>query len=505
MQPRPERRPLTALEPLLQRAVAVGAVQPRAARIWLRSDVPGRHRLRVHADSGVRPIEQDVDVPLDPARDNIAVAHLEGLVPNTPYRFSVERPADDLQPRLVVGEGSFQTAPEGPADEPFAIAVTSCHQPFDDHGRVRPDAREALRASLVAMRERRTRLVLMVGDQMYADAPPTRSLFAPDYFGIVGPPGVRSVLDCSAADVRRLYQQRYRAFFAMPEWRALLAEYPCYPMLDDHELVDDWGADPEHDEARWAALREGALHAYEDYQGSRLREPRGTLPSSWHYEATWGDVAIFACDMRSQRSVTRGSILGHVQLAALRDFLARSPDAHSVLIVAPVPLFHISEIAVRLGSRLSDSTAFADRLLHPAYRAEVTTLCTLLRDHRRRQPHQRLVLVSGDIHVGAISVVRWDGGPPCHQLVASPVTNTGQPMVSMVSKAAMLAAHVDGPDATDACHPGLDFAAGGENPFNGLHVGFVEFTRSSDGARSVHLSLVAAGGDGPRTVVRTEI
>ncbi len=40
-------------------------------------------------------------------------------------------------------------------------------------------------------------------------------------------------------------------------------------ILDDHEIVDNFGTPPEHSEPAFQNLRAGALDAFYDYQGAR--------------------------------------------------------------------------------------------------------------------------------------------------------------------------------------------------------------------------------------------
>ncbi|MCA8954012.1 MAG: metallophosphoesterase family protein [Planctomycetes bacterium] len=499
--------PRTAFEPdLADRMIAIGAVETRSARLWLRTDVPGRHEVRYRAVGDADWQRRGVDVDADPARDNIAIAELTGLDPDTRYEVAVERPADELQPRFEVGRGGFATAPEVGTSGRFTIAAMSCNQPFDDRGRIRPEASAMLRAANTAMHELDARLVLMMGDQMYADQPVTRSLYDPDFFATVAPAGETDIRECDAAQIRRIFQERHRLFWSMPEWRELLANRPCYPMLDDHEILDNWGSDPAHDEPSWQPLREGALRAYHDYQGSRVRSLGAELPTSFCYEFAFGDVAGLVTDMRTARSFAAGRVLGREQLDRVRAFLTANVVAPVALLVTPLPLFHVSAIAAELGAAITPAgDDLSDRLIHPAFADEYRELCATLRDHRRRAPAQRLLLLGGDIHVGAACALRWDDGPEFHQFVASGVTHES-PLASWVSGLAVreFAAHDRDGDGTV---PTIRLLAckgdGAGNPFRGLHVGFVEIDLRPTAPAGLELSLLGMVDGKPDWVFRS--
>ena len=55
-----------------------------------------------------------------------------------------------------------------------------------------------------------------------------------------------NIFKCNVDEVRRLYDLRYRMFWSMPAIREMYANYPCYPTMDDHEIKNGWGTDPEH-------------------------------------------------------------------------------------------------------------------------------------------------------------------------------------------------------------------------------------------------------------------
>ncbi len=289
--------------PQLTNMTAVGAVTPRSARIWVRSERPGAFKICWQPEAGGPSGETHFTVDEGNLSDNTCAIDLPGesgkvsLKPLTSYRYLVERENGVER----IGEGRFETSPDSARETPskFSIALMSCNQPFDSTGKVREDALQMLRAMRRCFDENNTKLALMVGDQMYSDYPPELSLLNGDYFPHVAPAGRRKLEDCTEEEVRRLYQERYRHFWNVPEWKAIHAERPCYTIWDDHEILDNWGSDPAHQKPPWKAVGEGARLAYFDYQGSRVLAQ--VDQSALHYSIVYGNTAIFVMDLRSER------------------------------------------------------------------------------------------------------------------------------------------------------------------------------------------------------------
>ena len=471
--------------------VAVGAVDTSSARIWLRSEVPGRHIVEVLDGGAGRRVE--VDVPTAPERCNVAVAVLDGLQPGRRHEIVVRRPADTTWPERELGRATFRTAPASPtAVERFSIGVMSCHQPFDENGDVQPEARAMLAGTNRLLAERDAAFVLMLGDQMYSDSPSSRSLFDAEHFRTVAPKGRDALLDCDAAEVRRLYQDRYRSFFALPEWRELLAARPCYPILDDHEVIDNWGSDEDHATSEWHAVRRGALDAYRDFQDSRVRDRDARPEGALHYDFEYGPVAVMVTDMRTRRSIGDGTLFGAEQVEAIERFLREHRDLPIAVLGTSLPLFHVPRQAASLGAMLTgDGDDFSDRAIHPAFRDEYRRVCGILRTHVERNPKQQLVLASGDIHLGAICELRWSDRATALQLISSGITREAEAAVGLLSSLALEASHDEPEDRED--HPQADVVESDDNPLLDRNLGLIEIERDARGDWRAGLALYGPG------------
>lgn len=477
----------------LDTMVAVGAVTPSTARVWTRSDRAGLHRLTLHGGGA----SFTGDVVVDNGADRTAawtipdeVPGAPSLLPETTYRFELAHAGG------TIGTGQFTTAPVRGAARSFRFAAMSCHAPHDERGEVRERARQMLRAVHEALAERDVRFILAMGDQMYVDHPPALSMFDEHYFTMIAPPGRRSLLECSRDEVRTLYQQRYRQAWQISELRRLYADFPTWPMLDDHDVVDNFGSLREHSTPEWRALREGALDAFQDYQASRVFTRR---PETFDHGFRWGGAAIYQLDIRTARSAEEGRtrVVAPSQLEALRGFLREHADARLLVVMLSVPIAYVPSWFATAAAKLAPSHGGTDRWSYAHALADRDRVLECLLAHAEANPHQQLVLQSGDIHVGSAFEIKWDGGPVFHQFTASAVTNEITPLRAAVyrlvpytqrwleckdRRAAVTAV------ATEGGEPG-------RNPFAGLNVGVVHV--DDDGTQTrVRYELVTVSDDG---------
>jgi alkaline phosphatase D len=479
--------------------VAVGACGSTWARLWVRTTKPGQHRLELRSQDS----ELCASLELLPPADADGTQSLQypqdfpgalPLQPLTVYAFRIWRGAESI------GEGRFETAPASASQTPekFAFAVVSCHQPWDVHGNVDSRALKVLEVLDEALQEHDVKRVFLMGDQMYADYPRDCSLFTKQFFAKVAPPGRESILDCTAAEVRALYHRRYRAFWSHAGFQKLLASYSCHAIMDDHELKDNFGSAPEHSQPQWKALREGALDAFQDYQGQLVGARGPHRPASFDYQLSYGDVALYCLDLRSQRhnDGEELQICSPEQLAALETFLASHADKQVVMLVVSVPLMIFPRWTAALGLQITgEDSDIADRWSNPKAEKSCQRLTEILFENQRRHPHQRTVLLGGDIHVGCVVQFEWHeaGVRPMYQLVSSAMSNYTDVLARKLGKLVpQLDSELDGPDgglwAKVKIVNGL--AEAPENPYDGLNIGIVEMTRQANGTLGVQLKLV---------------
>jgi alkaline phosphatase D len=502
----------------LEEAVAPGASSAHGVRLWGRSSTAGAHELTlVEAASGRLVARATFEVSADPALDGTwAVGYPEDfagcprLEAATAYRFAVRRAG---APRPL-GEGGFETSPEDAAGTPqrFSFAVMSCHLPFDHYGRLSERACRLLQVVPDALEQRGVKRVLMLGDQMYGDYPPSCSLFSPEYFGLVAPEGRASVLDCTRDEVRALYQARHRKFWKHPAFLELQARFPCHMILDDHEIVDNFGTADEHSTPRYENLRAGALDAVYDYQVARaLPRCAGERPKAFYQTIEYGSIAAFLMDLRSER-YSHGEhieVCSERQWQELERFLASQRDKHVLLLALSVPLLHVPDWLATIGTAVGEADGdVADRWTNPKMASSRDRLFHLIREHQAANPQQRLVLLGGDVHVGAVSRFAWsDETRDTYQLIASALSNREgfllRGLAELVPKIGAVIGHEGNASFSgELLGAAAEHCCDGDpcNPYGKLNVGIVEIERVSPTESTVRLLLLGCREDGPPSV-----
>jgi alkaline phosphatase D len=481
--------------------VGVGMTGPGSVRLWMRSEVPGVHELQIKRGSGgARRLR--ITIPSGQEGDNTAVIPYPepagpSLDPLTRYQYRIIRAADGAS----VGEGSFETPPGRDGDTPqkVVIGLLSCHQPFTERGTISPEAVRMLHVLPKILRENDVKFILPCGDQMYADEPGLFSLFKNPYLIRQAVPRLKDlkeadILKCTDKEVRRLYDLRYRMFWSMPAIREMYANYPCYPILDDHEIKDSWGNDPKHSGDEYKNVKKGALDAYRDYQASSVLVQQPVLgmreqSGSFHYNFSYGNIGVFVMDIRSQRYnlAPRGrQILSRRQLEDLQRFLHNNRHKKVLLIVSSVPVVFVPGGLAEVGAKLKPNTFF-DHWSHSSNRPARDVLLSLLHAHQQANPHQRVALACGDVHIGNAYGIHWRGGnkPRLYQFTSSALTARESRMdyfkIGVGQELAMWAT-VDCPSTPfgGASSARIDHLPGGKNPFTGPNIGLIEVQRNGD-------------------------
>ena len=272
-----------------------GAVRANSATIAVAGDDVGAVRITVQAGPQCAPVTTPWVAQTD---DNGRVAHvsLTGLVPNTRYRYWVEREAGG-------GLSSARRLVTPPlADRAVRLAFS---------GDVGTGAgfRDVLDDIITTGAD----ALLFLGDWPYADSSP-------------------------AAQTLPQFRAKHRSHRAAAEIRTMLRHLPVLATWDDHEITNDWdGADSASTPVKVAA----GIQAWREFF------PLADAPPGEIYRRhAWGaGIDVFWLDTRSHRDAnsapnTAGkTMLGAVQRQWLLDGLAASV-APFKLIMTSVPLDH---------------------------------------------------------------------------------------------------------------------------------------------------------------------
>jgi len=465
---------------------AVGWAGPRDARLWAR--LPPREHW-VHLTAGTCTQRARLPEARDPQGDHTLGVSLVDLGltvrPDTAYELDV------IGPGGWVTGCRFHSAPEGEGPGEVTLAFVSCHDPFESDGDLHPGSMAFLRALPEAFAAAGVRRVVWMGDQVYTDLPEALSLTDPDHFATVAPPGRERLQDCTRAEGREMVQARYRRFWGHEAFGALLSRFAVSLIPDDHEIVDNYGSLPEHATAPWRTVRDGALDAFYDYQG------RGRFlrrPDRFGHVVRFGAVSVLVPDLRSERQLVDGQMDVLQQgWADLERWLAEAADQAVVVVVLSVPLVHVPDVlihGVQAGTEGLDD--IDDRWSAVAARPERDRMVELLRRHQARHPGQRVVLVGGDMHVGALFELRWldDDLPAVPQLVSSALSNAQGPWLERLAEHPPPTAHDMGVEGHRARVELVGDRAEGR-----LNAGLLR-TRRRGRHTEVRLQLLAADGDG---------
>jgi len=355
----------------------IGGLSSKSAYLWGRADGPAT----LYAWLGKQPDLSDAhlagqSLPVDAITGYAGVAPLQDLFPNSRYHYALT--LNDSPPRPhAQAYPAFTTFPTSGSRQSFAFAFGSCFRPADENGgqifRTLDERRQA----------DDLRFLLMIGDQIYADA------FK--YNGI-------GKIACTLQEYRDVYAYTW----SRPALRGLLANLPAFMTLDDHEVDDDWHwLDRERHWAsipwwdmvmRWLQGRppqernlplkrvQEALQAYWEHQGmhapAMLQPPPIDLAGQYDllpdkngslaYTFTFGATAFFVLDTRTMRMRNRRerSMLGEEQWGALETWLLSVKDAYPVkFLVTSCALLYNMWLDIP-GDRWSGFSRERDRLLH---------------------------------------------------------------------------------------------------------------------------------------------
>ncbi len=484
----------------LEQSVAAGAVEPHRVRIWARSAHAGPHTLRFEHDTGA--LVDEHAIMLDPSiADGTYADWFGGLSPSTRYRVQLRREDE------VVSHAAFRTPPAGRDDAPrrWSFGAVSCHQPFDDDGSLSDVSVSMLRAARAALVRADVAFVLMMGDQTYADSPASHSLFDDEYFRRIAPRGRTHPLQCTREELRALYQARHRNFWGCEAFDRLVRQFSCYCMPDDHELVDNFGSDPSHAGEDWQALRNGALDAFFDYQGSRVhpRDPAtGDRPAALDWGFRWGPAAVFGLDVRSNRRTEgeRTTVFSEAQRASLQGFLHANVDAPLLVVMAPIPLVHVHEgVVAKIARVLGHGSDLHERWAHPQCHDAREQFVSLLLAQAQAAPRQRIVLLGGDVHAGAaFSIDFADEGAQLLQFTSSALSNQQGWLAEVASGQSVHTAEAitlgDGRTGNVSLLRGRS-REHDHNPYGGLNAGIVDVFDHGDWV-GVGFRLIGHDGEG---------
>ena len=202
-----------------------------------------------------------------------AIVVVEGLQPDADHPYTVS--LDDREvwplPDSPYPPTFIRTRPADDAEHPVRLIFGSCREatPHATARKLPPDALDAYARRLMSdpqNPELRPDLIVLLGDQVYADKPTAkvkRFLKRRRAAGHHGPADQVVSFD----EYTKLYLESWRD----PEVRWLLSTVPSVMIFDDHELIDDWNTSLSWREDMaaqpwWVERITGGLASYWVYQ-----------------------------------------------------------------------------------------------------------------------------------------------------------------------------------------------------------------------------------------------
>ena len=388
-------------------AVELGAVDDRSVRVWTRwpNDEPLLLALR---PDGSEPVTAELRPKATTDWTASVTLTLPAPAPDTP--FVVEGGGRALP-------GRFAPSPGAPASLTFGFG--SCHMPYALKDRkiiVRTDDAAIYPAVTRDLRTAEASLLLLTGDQIYADERPGISV-RDDLGEEHDPPPLDVALEA--------YRRNYRGFFNEPGFRGLRESLPALCMWDDHDIFDNWGSSRAKSPLD-LRLYEAATRAYAEYQ-----HPRNPGPAIDHPPFVWtmehGDIGVLALDVRGKRNAVTGTMLGNEQWQAVRAYLTGNASAHiqTLFVISSVPVAHVARWFAMVFDLVPErfSTSVRDRWNAGQFIESRDVVLDALFDWQTAAPHRQVVILSGDVHcASAFSMRRRRGGGIIHQVTSSAMT-----------------------------------------------------------------------------------
>lgn len=242
-------------------------VAGRQATVWVETTGPAE--VRVEAEGGGAGSARTFSA----YGHHYALVIVSDLVPDSAneYRVLVDDrpawpPAGSGQPPSVI-----RTRPREDGDRPVSLIFGSCREatPQATGRRLPPDALDAYARRLMAEPAdptRRPDLIVLLGDQVYADNTSDKVRHLLRSRREQGQPGPANEV-VTFDEYTALYLESWRD----PEVRWLFATVPSVMIFDDHEIIDDWNTSASwraeaSRESWWPERIAGGLASYWVYQ-----------------------------------------------------------------------------------------------------------------------------------------------------------------------------------------------------------------------------------------------
>jgi len=290
-------------------------------------------------------------------------------------------------------------------------------------------------------------ILMMGGDQVYSDT--IWEAVEPIKKWVERPRAARltaAFTETMRRKVDQFYLDLYLSRWSQTEPAGAMARIPTVMMWDDHDIFDGWGSYPP--ELHQCPVYQGIFEVARKYfQVFQLQTPPGsptpaTLPGQSFFTFThqFGTLAILALDMRSER--TDQTIMSRGSWDVVLEWMSGLAGCSHLLIMASIPVVHpdfslLEKVLGLLPGRQDLEDDLKDHWLSRSHKEERLRFI-----HRMlkfmESSSTRVTLLSGDVHVGAVGVIKSertaDGDPNkrvINQLTSSGIVHPSPPGMAL--------------------------------------------------------------------------
>jgi hypothetical protein len=377
----------------------------------------------------------DLDVPLRASGQTVAYRVL-----GTNEEWSFEVPAKGAQPKFAyVSCNGFSSL--------------KLMKSVDDKNALWKDIAKRHRAA--ATSRDRYQVLLMGGDQVYADAmwdmvPPLRAWNQLPW-SVDDKPNPEKLKPAAPDLVAGLQEHFYKTMYcdrwSQPEVREVLARIPTIMMWDDHDIMDGWGSYPDEQlqSPVYRLIFQIAQECFELFQLQGTKDDRVFIRGACYSQLyDFGVLAILVPDLRSERTLDR--VLSenswkaiYATLDAIEGPRTKGGGCSQLMVMSSIPVMHarFGQVETILGwtpgqQEMEDD--LHDHWSSRPHRAERLRLIHRLFAFVDAQG-TRVTIVSGDVHVAAHASIVFarDGSDPYGdalvQLTSSAVVHPAPPAI----------------------------------------------------------------------------
>ena len=244
--------------------------------------------------------------------------------------------------------------------------------------------------------------------------------------------------------VENFYFKTYIERWSQPEPAAALASIPTAMMWDDHDIFDGWGSYPAAHQASpvFQGIFAEAKRCFSIFQLHTVpgasRSASVGLSAGFSYGYDFGDIAVLALDMRSERDWDQ--VIGFDTWETIYKWMYALPEKGHLLVMSSIPVIHPTfALLERLLGALPGQQELEDDLKdHWHSRSHCEERVRLI--HRlldfSAAKNRRVTLLSGDVHVGAIGVLEstrhnTSNAQVINQLTSSGIVHPAPPAIAL--------------------------------------------------------------------------